>query len=97
MQWGETPLHVAAMNAQAAVVELLLDRGASVDAVNEVGQHTAFVSDAALMVPFCKVHRRPTKSSEPPNWFIDLWQHGTSHPLDVCSWWCLPKALDTFP
>ena len=36
MQWGNTPLHKAATGGHFEAVKLLLDRGASVDAKNNV-------------------------------------------------------------
>lgn len=39
MQYGWTPLHVAAQYGHAAVVEVLLERGAAIDKTDRVRPH----------------------------------------------------------
>ena len=48
LEW--TPLHFASQNGDTATVEVLLDRGASVDAFDEVGHCTALFFSATMAV-----------------------------------------------
>ena len=75
-QNGKTPLHEVATRGHTAAAEVLLNRGASVDAVTKVGLRAAVLPDAASMPRGADAGRRPEEPARAPTWFIRLRRHG---------------------